>query len=1027
MTRIAFIIIFTILISIAGSAYSNDTKTSLPSNEYFSDRNVEIITRVSENNIQLAKKWDVLLNQGFDDRAKDRKCRKKIPWEYFPKGGWEFNNYRNSLKPFILPEEDTQNAYLIIHGSEGKDDTAFELISPEIHVKPGKEYIVSFRCKLNNRIIRHSGFKGKYETSIIWLSSDDKKIDETPFSLLNEEDVYKDWYTRKVEVISHEKAAKAMVRFGFDLPNLRTGDFVCFDDIRFATLCNRYEPEGEFISRPLRVEPGKLSFLPKADMPAGTAIQFQIRFAADNNGVPGTWTAFTGPDGTPLSFYDLKSAPLRFFVTPAQRWLQYLAVLHTIKLDTTPAFHSVIINSANGTALTDSGWSGPDMTPPEIIWRSPTRTEQAEDPVSFRLCDNIGGLGVKRVEAFLDGEKVELLRGKPNGNEYILKTSGPLKPLERDTGLSAWKIDNYQNALAVERSPEIITFTNTSESTSYIDTAFKMCSPKIPVIENTGYVLSFYSRHNSDLTDIKHWGNISSGIIWRDRNGQEIGKPYRVSFGTAHMQWHRDVHKVTSPSDAVSAEICFGWDSPNLNNGEFFSIKDVCLEGPRPEIPCEPNLHKIEVKACDLAGNTMQKTWYVLVKKFPTENIIGQQSRKQKEFNHEEHEGHEEELTQTCPRENGEKKFLPGNTIRLRDDGMTLIDGKPFFPIGIYAVQKSKVNNYNFDNAFKELKDTGFNTAHTYMKERNNDFKEFYSIAERYGMKVFVMPSTGHNSTDIDTIIQDVANEEDQPALLAWYLADDTAGHITAKDLKRVHEAMKGIDPYRLTSQADAVGAGNRYKGYGNSTDIFLPELYPIRKKDNNEVAEIIRDMQYVREELESVDSPKGIWAIVQDFKGWGWERYPTNDELRAMTYLSIIHGATGITYYTYGGWGNNFGAPFDKDVWSNLKKVVGELSSLHDVLAERNTTEKCTSFIIKGTEKDGLGYPAINTLLKVHDGKHYLFAANSAQHEIRCQFKPATGNISEVSVMLEGRTLPVKDGVFVDDFGAYDVHVYRW
>lgn len=81
----------------------------------------------------------------------------------------------------------------------------------------------------------------------------------------------------------------------------------------------------------------------------------------------------------------------------------------------------------------------------------------------------------------------------------------------------------------------------------------------------------------------------------------------------------------------------------------------------------------------------------------------------------------------------------------------------------------------------------------------------------------------------------------------------------------------------------------------------------------------------------------------------------------------------------------------------------------------------------MKGTEKDGMGYPALNILLKVYQGKHYLFTVNSAQQTIHCQFKPETGNISEVSVMFEDRTLPVKDGVFVDDFKAYEVHVYWW
>lgn len=95
---------------------------------------------------------------------------------------------------------------------------------------------------------------------------------------------------------------------------------------------------------------------------------------------------------------------------------------------------------------------------------------------------------------------------------------------------------------------------------------------------------------------------------------------------------------------------------------------------------------------------------------------------------------------------------------------------------------------------------------------------------------------------------------------------------------------------------------------------------------------------------------------------------------------------------------------------------------------ARGNTTEHCTALILERDRKDGLGYPALNTLLKVYQGKHYLFATNSAQQAIRCQFKPvSTENLSKVTVMFEDRTLPVKDGVFVDDFKPYDVHVYRW
>ena len=35
---------------------------------------------------------------------------------------------------------------------------------------------------------------------------------------------------------------------------------------------------------------------------------------------------------------------------------------------------------------------------------------------------------------------------------------------------------------------------------------------------------------------------------------------------------------------------------------------------------------------------------------------------------------------------------------------------------------------------------------------------------------------------------------------------------------------------------------------------------------------------------------------------GWGWKREPTEAELRAMTWLAVVHGVQGIFYYTYHG-----------------------------------------------------------------------------------------------------------------------------
>jgi len=360
---------------------------------------------------------------------------------------------------------------------------------------------------------------------------------------------------------------------------------------------------------------------------------------------------------------------------------------------------------------------------------------------------------------------------------------------------------------------------------------------------------------------------------------------------------------------------------------------------------------------------------------------------------------------------------------------VTLIDGNPFFPIAMYAVWKNKnINVTSFEQAFSEQKEAGFNAAHTYNRNRTVELEEFYATAQKYGFKIIIAGRPGANNKDPGRIVEDIVREYTKPALMAWYLADDTAGHISISELAYVHRIVEDLDPYHLTVQADAVGSpsNNRYRGYVDSTDVFLPELYPIRSDENCEVARIIQDMQTVYSEFRRVGYKRPVWAIVQDFEGWGWKRFPTNAEARAMTYLSIIHGATGMTYYTYGCYGNNHGAPYDKEVWTDLKKIAGELAQLHDVLVGPLAEDFYQLEVISGPLVDNLGYPSVSTLLKGKGKDRYLFTASSKKAPLKVKFLLEDQSES-IEVMFENRNIKPEAGVFTDNYTPYEVHIYHW
>ena len=364
--------------------------------------------------------------------------------------------------------------------------------------------------------------------------------------------------------------------------------------------------------------------------------------------------------------------------------------------------------------------------------------------------------------------------------------------------------------------------------------------------------------------------------------------------------------------------------------------------------------------------------------------------------------------------------------VTLRDDGMTLVGGKPFFPIGIYAVCKRDFNGKNFDAAFKGLKEAGFNLAHTY---GNSYAPDFLDAAAKYGFKLWVAARFPDRRL-IDT-------GRHNPSIIAWYLGDDTSDHILPELEADYDEAVKAVDPTRITVQADPIlssrGGSSRYADYVTATDGFLPEIYPVRNKEGDPtdktcVATTIRDMKQDAEDvsLHGDGKPRTCWAILQYFKGWsGWLHFPTREQLFATTFAAIIHGAHGVTWYTYGGFDKNEGVTSSPERWRNICDLATRLAELSPVLVERTPPQPQAPVVLSGPKADPLGDPSVTCLLKRHDGWNYILAVNAAAEPVSATLS-AEGT-SNVEVLYENRTVVATGGCIKDDFAPFAVHIYRW
>ena len=366
----------------------------------------------------------------------------------------------------------------------------------------------------------------------------------------------------------------------------------------------------------------------------------------------------------------------------------------------------------------------------------------------------------------------------------------------------------------------------------------------------------------------------------------------------------------------------------------------------------------------------------------------------------------------------------PVRGTSLRDDGVTLLDGKPFFPIGIYRIFRIKENGFDYRTAFRELKAAGFNTVHTYDYWSSSSFCDFLDAADDTGMKLYIPCAEGNGNYGFNE--KYVLAARNRKSLLAWYLADDTCLHVDKRELLWRHTACKRLDPYHLTLHADAAGGecGHRFGAYLDCTDVFAPEVYPVQQKKptGREVRDAYASARVVRDTMVAAGHPrKASWPIIQYFDGWAvWNRFPSRDELRAMTYSSIAGGARGILFYAYSGAGWKREGRWARGVrdipekWDDICGLTRELDALKDALVARDAKAQPTVSCDRGE---------VVALLKDH-GAGLLIAANITTNAVRATFGLA--GVKGATVRFEnGRRIAGQDG-FSDDFAPYGTHVYE-
>ena len=362
---------------------------------------------------------------------------------------------------------------------------------------------------------------------------------------------------------------------------------------------------------------------------------------------------------------------------------------------------------------------------------------------------------------------------------------------------------------------------------------------------------------------------------------------------------------------------------------------------------------------------------------------------------------------------------LSHKTNEVKTDRLTgglIVNKLPFFPFGFYCYSPV------FPSLPEEEVVKGFNMMSPYQKitsETLNERKAYMDRCAQLGMKVHYNLLSVSGGGGVGSKIEGLSDEEkkklllneintfrDHPALLGWYISDEpSAKRITPDQLENIYKTVKEADPWHPVSivfMAPYLTA----KKYSDALDIVMADPYPIPDHPSTlpgDVADLL---------ISEFRGKKPVWIVPQAFGGGElWSREPTIQEIRSMTWQSIINGATGIQYFVRQGL-NYF--PKSAATWSECGRMAIEVAEVTPWLLSDEETMPVESYSRN-----------VIATSRVHNGKLMVMAVNKINEPANVSFRIKGLSTGQARVLFENRTIPVNGGIISDQLAPFGSQVY--
>ena len=338
---------------------------------------------------------------------------------------------------------------------------------------------------------------------------------------------------------------------------------------------------------------------------------------------------------------------------------------------------------------------------------------------------------------------------------------------------------------------------------------------------------------------------------------------------------------------------------------------------------------------------------------------------------------------------------MPRRRVHFDRHNRTIVDGRPFFPLGMYTGGKNGRDTYvkgpfNCVMPYSAPDAEGMDFYHT------NGVMVIYSLKDVYYGTPRAPRNVKNAADERNVIRRKVKMFKDHPALLAWYLNDELS--IAMRDrLAARRNLLEELDPGHPTWSV--VYQIESLREYMPTFDAIGTDPYPVPRRPLSMVTD------WTRRTCAACFGMRPVWQVPQAFEGGLPDsRMPTAEEIRSMSWQFIAAGANGLIYYTYGTLHRPTNkTPFEK-AWGDVCAAAGEVRRYIPVMLSVEEPPRVVSgtpaaWGVRVWRKDGDAYLlAVNAQDKA-DAAELALSEDFA--EVHAEFGPAAERIGTHTVRI--------------------------